>query len=82
MITSDSVFRLLHLSDPHPLPELTLRTELSSVLGGRAIGASELADVLRRLESRRFVTSALNLDNDKLWSLTTEGRTEAASRFR
>lgn len=81
MISSDSVFRLIHLSDPHSLPEITLRNELSISLGGRAIGASELADVLRRLEARKYIVSSLNDDQDKLWSLTTDGRTEAQRRF-
>ncbi len=82
MISFDSVFRLLHLADPHPLTEAALRTQLSSSMGNRPIGDGELADALRRLEARRFAVASRNDDNDPLWQLTIDGRTEAKTRFR
>ncbi len=82
MIPSDIVFQQLHLADPYGATEEALRVTVSGSLAGRPVGNSELSDALRRLEARRFATSTRNDDSDLIWSLTTEGRTEAQRRFR
>lgn len=82
MISTNTVFEQLYLADPYGLTEPALITQVRSALGGRPVGNAELTEALGRLEARRFIVSARNDDSDLLWSLTTEGRTEAQHRFR
>jgi DNA-binding PadR family transcriptional regulator len=82
MIPSSDVLQVLHLADPHPLPEMTIRAELGERRGGRQIGLQELADALKRLSGYRYIVATQSLDGDQVWALTPEGRTEAQKRFR
>lgn len=82
MLSTTTVFEQLYLADPYGLTEAALVTQVRATLGGRPVGNAELTEALGRLEARRFIASARNDDSDLLWSLTTEGRTEARNRFR
>jgi len=82
MISSTHVLEALFTTDPFPMTEPVLRTQLSEALGSRPIGNGELTEALQRLAARRFVVSCRNDDSDPLWGLTPEGRTEANHRYR
>ena len=82
MLQTNTVFEQLFNADPYGLTETALATQVRSALGGRPVGNAELSEALGRLEVRRFIASTRNDDNDVVWSLTTEGRTEARIRFR
>jgi hypothetical protein len=81
MLSTNTVFEQLYLADPYGITEAALVTQVRSALGGRPVGNAELTEALGRLEVRRFIVSARNDDQDVVWSLTTEGRTEATHRF-
>ncbi len=81
MLTTNAVFRRLHLAAPFELTEAALATELSTERGGQPVGAKELQSVLKGLQSHGYAASRLDDDNDTLWSLTSAGRAEARTRF-
>lgn len=81
MLSTNSVFRRLHLAAPFGLTEAALATELSTEHGGQPVGAKELQAALQRLQDHGYAASRLDDDNDTLWSLTAMGRAEARSRF-
>ncbi len=82
MISSPEVLRALWQCDPFGITEPALRSQLSEALGGRTIGNGELAEALGRLQTRHWAVQSRNDDQDPVWSLTPDGRTEAAQRFK